>query len=140
MGGLVYHGTVAVPAGEPVIQVDVPLEHRRDAIFTMRSPTGFPFVPVSQGKLPRPAFEFRAGTPVSNGPQEVTYDLSMAYDDVLIQTLAGDRVLGSHTQTLTSGKHSLRITGATGDAVRLTIPSGDSPPTVVTVPFVTLEP
>ncbi len=140
MGGLVYTGTVNIPAGERVIEVDVPLEERRDAIFTMRSSSGAPFVPVSQGTLPRPAFEFRAGTPVSNGPQEVTYDVSMDYDDVIIETLAADRVLATHIQTLTAGKHSLRITGATGDAVRLTFPTGDSPPVVVTVPFVTLEP
>ena len=140
MGGLVYHGTVDVPAGGQLIEVDVPLEDRRDAVFTVRSPNGAPFVPVSQGTLPRPAFEFRAGTPVSNGPQEVTYDVSMNYDDVLIETLGAGNVLGSHTQTLTAGKHSLRITGATGDAVRLTFPTGDSPPVVVTVPFVTLEP
>ena len=91
-------------------------------------------------RLRPPTSHLALSTPVVDDHVVLSSQQRESFDDVLVEMLADDRVLAQTEVDLPGGASELRLSGASGDTLRVTLPNPDGEPVVLTFPLVPLEP
>lgn len=140
LGQRVASGTVALEDGARRAEWTLPLTDYASSVIDVRVDNPSPIDAAGVATLPEGVLNLFVSTLVRDGVVHLGSEVYHPLRGVTVTSFFGDTVLGQTEIDIAPGVTDIRLEGALGDRVRLTLPTSDGEPVEMDFPLVPFEP